>query len=82
MTRLQLYLPDEMIADVRLQAEIEKLPMAEVFRKYFKIGIEKNRQNTIKKTKNAFFKNKGALRIENPDPELWKKIDDILYRSV
>jgi hypothetical protein len=80
MTRTQIYLPEEMLMQIKLEAQIQGIKMSELIRQMLEIGFKTNKKtksnsSSLKKMA-GIYKNGG---FNCAPEELSKKIDEIVY---
>ena len=79
MTRTQIYLPEEMVLQIKLAAKRQNVKMSELIREFLAKGLNNHDKKTKKKTLADMvgILNEGGFDCK-PE-ELSKKIDEIVY---
>ena len=66
MTRTQIYLPEEMLLQIKLIAKMKKIKMAELFREFLAKSLENEAKNQTNKGKKTLGDMIGMFSTNSP----------------
>ena len=81
MTRTQIYLPEELLMQIKLEAQLQKVNMSQLIRQILAETLKNNKKKS-KSNANSLTKMAGIFKTGGFDckpEELSKKIDEIVY---